>query len=257
LVNQAPPAVTQTINRVVERTIEKVVPAQGAAVITKETLVVKSDDAAINSIEKNSTSIVRIKTMLDANTSANPTATPVEVFVGLGLVVSSDGIILGNKGLLSGKPNYAGVFADGQKMLLSVVANDDANDIVLFQAIKDPNSKEIANFVPATLGDSDTLKLGQSVISVSGKEQNSIAMGIVASLIPKVTADGKGTIQAIETDTNLSGNILGSFLIDLSGNIIGIKGSVDSLSDSKNVYLTVSPIKKSLEVLLAHLKAKR
>lgn len=254
LVNQAPPAVTQTINRVVERTIEKVVPAQGAAVVTRETLVVKSDDAAINSIEKNSASIVRIKTMLDANTVENPTAFPVEVFVGLGLVVSPDGIILGNKGLLSGKPNYSGVFADGQKMLLSVVANDDVNDIVLFQAIKDPNSKAVADFVPATLGDSDTLKLGQSVISVSGKEQNSIAMGIVASLIPKVSADGKGTIQAIETDTNLSGNILGSFLIDLSGNIIGIKGSVDASSDSKNMYLTISPIKKSLVTLLESLK---
>ena len=87
LVNQAPPAVTQTINRVVERTIEKVVPAQGAAVITRETVVVKSDDAAINSIEKNSASIVRIKTKIDPNTAGNPSAEPLEVFVGLGLVV--------------------------------------------------------------------------------------------------------------------------------------------------------------------------
>jgi hypothetical protein len=255
-VNQAPPAVTQTINRVIERTIEKVVPAQGAAVVTHETVVIKSDDAAINSIEKNSASIVRIKTTFDSNTSANPTAAPAEVFVGLGLVVSKDGIILGDKGLLSGKPNYTGVFADGRTMLLSAVANDDENNVVLFQAIKDPNSKEVASFVPATLGDSDGLKLGQTVISVSGKEQNSIAMGIVASLLSKTNSDGKKIIRAIETDTNLSGNILGSFLLDLSGDIVGIKGSVDSDSDSKSTYLTIGPVKRKLVTLLEALKPK-
>ncbi|MEK9132042.1 MAG: serine protease [Patescibacteria group bacterium] len=254
LVNQAPPAVTQTINRVVERTIEKVVPAQGAAVITRETVVVKSDDAAINSIEKNSASIVRIKTKIDPNTAGNPSAEPLEVFVGLGLVVSKDGIILGDKGLLSGKLNYTGVFTDGKHMLLSPVASDEESNSVLFQAIKDPNAKQTTTFVPATLGDSDTLKLGQSVISVSGKEQNSIAMGIVASLIPKVDASGKKSIGTIETDTNLSGNILGSFLLDLSGNIVGIKGSIDSNSDSRNVYVSINPIKAKLPTLLESLK---
>ncbi|MEN9613761.1 MAG: hypothetical protein RLZZ347_68 [Candidatus Parcubacteria bacterium] len=256
LVNQAPPAVTQTINRVVERTIEKVVPAQGAAVVTHETVVVKSDEAAINSIEKNSASIVRIKTMLDPFTSGNTSGEPVEVFVGLGLVVSKDGIILGDKGLLSGKPNYSGVFADGTKMLLSPVASDDESTIVLFQAIKDPNAKQTTAFVPATLGDSDALRLGQTVISVSGKEQNSIAMGIVASLIGKTDADGNKIIRAVETDTNLSGSILGSFLLDLSGNIVGIKGGADAQSDSKNLYVTISPIKKKLAALLDTLKGR-
>lgn len=254
LVNQAPPAVTQTINRVVERTIEKVVPAQGAAVITRETVVVKSDDAAINSIEKNSASIVRIKTKIDPNTPGNPSAEPLEVFVGLGLVVSKEGIILGDKGLLSGKLNYTGVFTDGKHMLLSPVASDEESNSVLFQAIKDPNAEQSVTFVPGTLGDSDTLKLGQSVISVSGKEQNSIAMGIVASLIPKTDATGKKTTGTIETDTNLSGNILGSFLLDLSGNIVGIKGSIDSNSDSRNVYVSINPIKAKLPTLLESLK---
>jgi len=64
LMDQAPPAITQTINRVVERTVEKVVPdkSQGANVITKEvTVVVKEDDLITDSIEKNSKSVVRIK----------------------------------------------------------------------------------------------------------------------------------------------------------------------------------------------------
>ena len=56
LMNQVPPAVTQTLNRVVERTVERVVPdkSQGASVITKEvTIVVKEDDLITDSIGKN------------------------------------------------------------------------------------------------------------------------------------------------------------------------------------------------------------
>src|SRR6185436_15876866 len=62
LMDQAPPGVTQTINRVVEHTIERVVsaPAQTASVITKETVVLKEDDLVVAAIEKNASSLVRI-----------------------------------------------------------------------------------------------------------------------------------------------------------------------------------------------------
>src|SRR3989338_8034713 len=63
LMDQAPPGVTQTINRVVERTIEKVVPAptqQTASVITKETIVVKEDALVVEAVAKNTKSVVSI-----------------------------------------------------------------------------------------------------------------------------------------------------------------------------------------------------
>ena len=58
LMDQTPPVMVQTLNRVVERTVERVVPndtKQGASIITKETtVVVKEEDLITDSINKNS-----------------------------------------------------------------------------------------------------------------------------------------------------------------------------------------------------------
>src|SRR3989344_3153329 len=64
LVNQAPPGITQTVNRIVERTVERVVPdvklTQGAAVVTTEkTVVVKEDDLIAEAIGKVSSRVIR------------------------------------------------------------------------------------------------------------------------------------------------------------------------------------------------------
>src|SRR6185295_13668801 len=63
LLQEAPVEVTQTINRVVERTIEKVAPAEGQPEKTVTTVVVNEEDRVLDSISKNEKSIVRLKTL--------------------------------------------------------------------------------------------------------------------------------------------------------------------------------------------------
>ena len=63
LLGQAPPGVTKTINQIVERTVQTVVPAtQGAAAttVTQKTVVVKDDDLIAQSIAAVQKSIVHI-----------------------------------------------------------------------------------------------------------------------------------------------------------------------------------------------------
>ena len=84
LLQQAPVEVTQQINRVVERTIERVVPADGQPAKTTTTVVVSEEDRILEAITKNEKSIVRLKTV-GADGS--------EIFAGIGLVISADGVI--------------------------------------------------------------------------------------------------------------------------------------------------------------------
>ena len=55
LMDQAPPAIAQTVNRIVERTVEKVVslPSQTAAAVTTEkTVVIKESDLISDAVAK-------------------------------------------------------------------------------------------------------------------------------------------------------------------------------------------------------------
>ena len=88
LMDQAPAGVTQTINHVVERTIEKVVPSDtNPNQIVKETVVINEDDKVSEVIDKNRSALVRIYGTNEGGISK---------FFGVGVEISKSGIIVGH-----------------------------------------------------------------------------------------------------------------------------------------------------------------
>jgi len=277
LVNQAPPAVTQTINRVVEKTIERVVPeTQGAAVVTKETIVVRQEDFTIKAVEKNSKGIVRITGQVspvgDSSLVLNSaigaeTLVPDRAFIGLGVIINKDGVIIVNKQVLGEVSNLIGTFADGTVAPLKLLGIDEDGLVTVLQINPGPDQKDLPSFTPVVLGDSDKLMLGQSVIAVGGKKRNSIALGIVSSLIIKdeeVLASagslfGKDTvvkrIQKIETDIDGRGPSSGGILLNLSGEVVGINLSNGAGSEDGNSYTGINLAKIKSSSVLEGLKA--
>jgi S1-C subfamily serine protease len=163
LMDQAPPGVTQTINRVVERTVEKVVPGptQQAAVITKETVVVKEDDLVVQAIEKNSKSIVSIIKILGEGATAD------ELFAGNGLIVSKDGLIATDASIMAPMlddnenpivQSLKVILSDGTILPVKSISTDTSSGIVLLKPTLDDKTKKIA-FVPASLTEASSLKL--------------------------------------------------------------------------------------------------
>ena len=88
LLAEAPASVTQTINRVVEHTIEKVTPTTGGS-NTKETTIINEDDAVTSAISKATPAVVRIKSPIAPDGS--------QEFYGLGVIVSKSGLVLSDK----------------------------------------------------------------------------------------------------------------------------------------------------------------
>lgn len=207
LLDQAPPAVTQTINRIVERTIERVVPDTQGAVVQK-TVVVKEEDLITESIEKNSKSLVRIYNQED-------------VFRGMGFFVSNDGIIATDKAILSEAGEYSVVTHDGSDYSVEIIG-DSFLKIV---------SEDEISFDSVEYADLNSLKLGQTVIALSGKERTSVSMGIVSGFIEdeeviSATEEEEEytvlVLSEIETSVNLQKVIFGSPLINMFGEIVGI-----------------------------------
>lgn len=234
LLDQAPAGVTETINRVVEKTVERVVqvPTQGVAtVIQKETIVVNEDEQIINAIEKNGKSLVRI--YHEGVTDANPE--PHQIFEAIGIVVSKDGVIASTDTFV-GKENLSAEFSDGTVFPLNVVSAALGSSTVLLKVVKPEKSDYV--FVPARLGDSNGVKLGQAVISIAGRDKNAISVGIISSIKrdeqKNTTASTTPLIippvLSIETTLSPKENTLGAPLLSLSGDVIGIKTETGGLA---------------------------
>lgn len=235
LLQEAPVAVTQTINRVVEKTIEQVVTEGGGKTIIKEVQIVNEEDLVLDSISKNIKSLVRLKTLGFDGT---------EIIVGLGLVVG-DGIIVMDARNFSEGSNYTILFQDNKAY---GVAKTHKQDGLVFLKVGKPASEKYT-FYPATLGDALSLKLGQTVIALSGKTTNSISIGRVSEL---VTSDENNSMLGIITDIPVSKAQPGSPLLNLSGEIVGLEGLMTE-GESSLSYFPISIVKNSMKTVLVEL----
>jgi len=242
LLAEAPSSVTQTINRVVERTIEKVAPASPVtgSTGTKEVTVVKEEDAIIASIDKSAQAIVRIKAPFDS--AGNQT------FYALGVLVSKDGLVLSDKRELILAGTYSVILADGSTLPATIVKEDDVSGLTTFQVKADAAHAGGFNFINISKND---LKLGQSVIAVEGQDKNTVGIGRVTSLDTHTEKDAKGAdikvIHAIETDISGTNEIQGSPLLNLSGELVGLKSSSPDLTLPMGVYTSLIPIRAIID----------
>jgi S1-C subfamily serine protease len=219
LIDQAPPGVTQTINRVVERTVERVVTPpenNAAAVVTRETIIVKEDDKIVEAVDKNKNSIVRIYTdVSDADK---------RILIGLGTIVSKDGLIATGEAFADSRGRYV-VTVDGSIFHKVSVLEKKPDQKIYFLKV-DQDEQNIVNFTPVTFTDSNSLKLGQTIIVLGGNERDIISTGIVSSLIEgKINNATSTETVGLTTNTPLSQSTFGGPLLNLNGEVVGLRVS--------------------------------
>jgi serine protease Do len=220
LLDQAPPGVTQTINKVVERTVERVVPQQSAAIVTKETVVVREDDQVIKAIEKQAVSLVSV---FEKSTGEN--GVMVSTFIGWGIVSTKDGIIATDSGLIADSGSYAITIADGTTFDIKILSQDEDLGVALIQATLPQDSKYV--FTGATFGSADKLKLGQSVIAFGGKERKAVSVGVVSSMTlfqkkSESTTTTETFVGYIDTTTSPVEEARGGPLVTVLGDVVGM-----------------------------------
>ncbi len=238
LLAQAPPAVTQTINRIVERTVEKVVPQTSGGVTTKETtVVVKEDDLITDSIEKNAKSTVRIsRPVLLESGEVSPRVT------GFGLIVSASGTIATDAAVLVGEGPYTATLSDGETYTLKPIPSSPSADIALASLVKE-EEKALPVLSPIKIGDPEKARLGQSVVLLSGANRQNVSAGIVSSIIRTEPKTASSTRSVAYIDASIAeGTVLpGSPLINVFGEIVGIS-TADSRARGLSVFSASSVI---------------
>ncbi len=253
LLQQVPPEVTHTINRVVERTVEKVVPQKGSTAPTKEvTIVVKEEDSIISTIDKNAKSVVRISVKPIVSDAVAAAAAADSQYNSIGIVVSKDGLVVADKKVLaSASGTLTATFADGVSFPLKPVTNSDKSPFVFFTVDQTSNPSYV--FVPVDMGDSGLLKLGQTAVELGGKDRNKVAIGRISGFVFGESATSTAsttpkTIVGIETDITSKDDSVGGPLLDLSGNVVGVKISEPDLSKGAP-YIAINTLKNEISSL--------
>jgi len=223
LLQEAPPIVTQTINRVVEQTIQQVAPDAGSDKEPQKvtTVVVKEGDEIISSIGKNTGSIVRI-------TSNDPTP-EADNFFAMGVVLSKGGLIIApTRDSFNPQFVYTATFPDQSTHSLAYLGQDQKSTVNFFKVVHDVGTQPFASGAPAKFS-SEEPKLGQTVILLEGKTKNVVTIGHVSNLTYEDAS--QKVANGFETDFSPKGEVLGAPLLNLSGEIVGFrKGPSTALS---------------------------
>lgn len=222
LMEQAPPAIAQSVNRIVERTVERVVPGgqSAATVITKEkTVVVRESELISQAVERGAPAIAR----LYASNSDT------QVFLGLGVVLDSSGTIGSDGDSLGDRGDAVVELQDGARVRAFVTSRSKDSNVAFLQSATTTVDGKTAVFKPAVIGVGG-VRLGQTVIALIGKSRIRIADGIVTALVPQ-TASGASPVAIIETNIPEDAIIPGSMLVNTDGEVIGI-----STLTSRGIY---------------------
>jgi serine protease Do len=172
-----------------------------------------------------------------------------EIGGGSGFIVSSDGVIATNKHVVSDIDAFYTVLTnDGKKYDAVVLARDPNQDLAIIKISGD-------NFSVLKLGDSDSIKLGQTAIAIGnalGEFRNTVSVGTVSGLFRDIVAsDGRtGESEKIEglvqTDAAINSGNSGGPLLNLKGEVIGI--NVATVSGAENIGFAI-PINKAKEAV--------
>jgi serine protease Do len=171
---------------------------------------------------------------------------------GSGFFVSSDGLIVTNKHVVDQKNAEYTVFTnDGKKHVAKVVARDPVLDIALIKI--DPLVG--GGFPYLTLGNSDTLEVGQSVIAIGnalGEFRNTVSVGVVSGLARSITAgDNSGSTEVldhvIQTDAAINPGNSGGPLLNLQGEVIGVNVAIAQGSQNIGFALPINSVEGAIE----------
>ncbi|MCX6760105.1 MAG: trypsin-like peptidase domain-containing protein [Candidatus Nealsonbacteria bacterium] len=173
-----------------------------------------------------------------------------EVGGGTGFIVTSDGIILTNKHVVSDDTAEYTVYTNtGKKYPAKVLALDPVQDLAVIKI--EPESG--ATFPTVKLGNSDEIQLGQSVIAIGnalGEFRNTVSSGVVSGLSRTINASGGSTSETLEDviqiDAAINPGNSGGPLINLNGEVIGINTAMVQQAQSIGFTIPINKAKRDI-----------
>ena len=169
----------------------------------------------------------------------------VESGAGSGVIISSDGYILTCAHVVDGASTITVTIGD-KDYTATLVGEDTTSDLAVIKIDAD-------GLTPATVGNSDSLKVGQSVMAVGnplGELGGTVTGGMISALNRSVTIQGSSsvnTMSLIQMDASVSPGNSGGGLFNMNGELVGIVNAKSSSSDAEGLGFAI-PINDAIKV---------
>ena len=167
---------------------------------------------------------------------------------GSGFIATKDGYIITNNHVIEGAENVEVILNSGESYEGEVLGSDPQTDVAVVKI-------KAKDLVPAEMGDSDNLKVGQFVLAVGNALAlpggPTVSMGVIsAKNRPMPWADFifEGLIQ---TDAAINPGNSGGPLADMDGKVIGVNTAMIPFAQGMGFSIPVNTVKRVMEDIVS------
>ncbi len=147
---------------------------------------------------------------------------------GSGFLWDDQGHVVTNNHVVSGADQLDVLLSNGLNLPATVVGTDPYYDLAVVKIDLPANTAS-----PLQLGDSNGLKVGQTVIAIGNPFglDRTLTTGVISALGRRIETDAGTAIgQAIQTDAAINPGNSGGPLLDVRGQVVGINTAINSPS---------------------------
>ncbi len=236
----------------------------GAITVDQQKVILGSEGSVVSNIAKNvGQSVVSVDVTSQA-TSSTPSIdnlfgfggsqdqTQTQEDAGTGIILTSSGLIITNRHVIpDGTTSVSVTLSDGtiynNVQVVGRTADNDSLDIAFLQ-IQNTNGKTL---VPAQLGDSSQMQVGDQVVAIGnalGQFQNTVTSGIISGYGRSVQAsDSTGASSEnlddlFQTDAAINEGNSGGPLVNLDGQVIGINTAIASSAENIGFAIPINEV---------------
>lgn len=174
---------------------------------------------------------------------------------------SGSGIILGrnddellivtNNHVVSDAKTLAVTFIDDTSVEAAIKGTDSESDLAVIAVALDQIDEETMSQIQiATLGDSDSLRVGQGVVAIGNAlgYGQSVTVGYVSALDREVQTEADNIRNLLQTDAAINPGNSGGALLNMKGEVIGINAAKYSGTEIEGMGYAI-PISAAQEII--------
>ena len=156
--------------------------------------------------------------------------------VGSGIILDTQGHILTNNHVVEGRNSIDVTLSDGRSFEATLVGSDPRTDLAVIKITSE-------SLVPAKLGNSENLLVGEDVIAVGHalalKGGPTVSKGVISALERTIDLDAQTSmVDLIQTDASINPGNSGGPLSNLAGEVIGINTAI--IDDSNGIGFAIN-----------------